>query len=628
MRIPALCSALAVSLLLSGCSLNNTATTSTPATGRSIHGNVHGGQQPISGSHVYLFRSDTTAYGNASVSLLNSSAAGAATDSIGTYVTTDANGNFSITGDYTCTAGDQAYLYALGGNPGAGPNSAAGLMAVLGTCPASGNFSGSVPFVSINEVTTVAAAYAFLGFASDPTHVASSGTPLAKTGIANAFATASNLANIATGTAYTTTPGGNGSVPQADINTLANILSACINSTGPSSTACSSLFNYAPSGGNPSTTPTDTAMAAINIAHNPLTNVANLYSLVPPSPPFNPSLTSAPSDFIVSIAFNGGGINGAQHLAIDGSGNIWTTNNTPSLSKFSPLGVALSPAGGYTDSSLNSPTGIAIDTSGNVWAANNGGNTISGFTNSGTFITGASSSSPTLNTPSLLAFDPTGRFWVPTLNGSVTSLVQFSSAGAYNAAYTGGGLNHGSLSPIAFDPAGNAWVGNAGTTGFSVFSSAGVASPSSPISAGGVSSPVGMAFDSSSNLWFLNSDGSFGAITSAGTAVPGSPVNTGSTAGIAMAIDGKSHAWFMTSTTSGSTTTYTLQSYKISSGSITYAGGTTFSFPGAPLDLAFDGSGNIWLLGSNKLIQLIGVTKPVVTPLSYAVANNSLGTRP
>ena len=41
------------------------------------------------------------------------------------------------------------------------------------------------------------------------------------------------LAANTTGSALTTTPAGNGTVPQQTINTLANILASCINSTGP-----------------------------------------------------------------------------------------------------------------------------------------------------------------------------------------------------------------------------------------------------------------------------------------------------------------------------------------------------------------------------------------------------------
>lgn len=208
--------------LLTGCALQQTAS-SKPEPAVKLTGSVHGGQQPIVGAHVYLFAANTTGYGQPSVSLLNAASTGTS-DPLGAYVVTDSNGAFTITSDYSCTPNTQVYLYALGGNPGAGTNSAAGLLAALGNCPSSGSFLASFPLIQVNEVTTIAAAYAMAGFATDATHVSSPNTPLAQTGIANAFANAANLADITTGNALTITPAGNGTVPQQTINTLANIL--------------------------------------------------------------------------------------------------------------------------------------------------------------------------------------------------------------------------------------------------------------------------------------------------------------------------------------------------------------------------------------------------------------------
>jgi hypothetical protein len=132
----------------------------------------------------------------------------------------------------------------------------------------------------VNEVSTVAAAYAMAGFATDATHVSSSGTALAKVGIANAFANASNLVVIWSGFALTTTPEMNGTVPQGKIYLLADILATCVNSngavTGPTSpSACYTLLSTATSDGTSAgIQPTDTATAAINIAHHPAANVA------------------------------------------------------------------------------------------------------------------------------------------------------------------------------------------------------------------------------------------------------------------------------------------------------------------------------------------------------------------
>ena len=98
----------------------------------------------------------------------------------------------------------------------------------------------------MNEVSTIATAYAIAGYATDATHVSSSGSTLAATGIANAFASVTNLETLNTGVALATTPvanGGNGTVPQSEINTLANILASCVNSSGavtgpPNPTPC------------------------------------------------------------------------------------------------------------------------------------------------------------------------------------------------------------------------------------------------------------------------------------------------------------------------------------------------------------------------------------------------------
>src|ERR1035441_6771922 len=344
-------------LLLGGCSLTSTAGPSAEA-GVAMQGRVFGAQAPIVGAHVYLFAANTTgnagpgiaaSSSNASVSLLSATSTGLS-DSVGAYVLTDSKGNFTITGDYTCTANTQVYVYALGGNAGSGANAAAGLLAALGSCPGSGNFLAQTPFITVNEVSTTAAAYAFAGYATDATHVSSSESALAQTGIKNAFANATNLAGISTGVALATTPAGNGTVPQSEINTLANILASCVNSTGPSSTQCSTLFSNAESAGSSGVAPTDTATAAINMAHNPGSNLAALYALSVPTPPFAPALSGQPFDFTIALSFTGGGLNDPGSIAVDGAGNVWTVNGgNVSVSQFNGVtGAAISPAGGYT----------------------------------------------------------------------------------------------------------------------------------------------------------------------------------------------------------------------------------------------------------------------------------------
>src|SRR5258708_11722624 len=67
-----------------------------------------------------------------------------------------------------------------------------------------------------------------------------------------------------------------------ELNTLANILAACVESSGLSSTPCSMLFTET----NSSIT---TLRAAHVIATNPATNVSALFGLQSGSPPFTPA---------------------------------------------------------------------------------------------------------------------------------------------------------------------------------------------------------------------------------------------------------------------------------------------------------------------------------------------------
>jgi hypothetical protein len=72
----------------------------------------------------------------------------------------------------------------------------------------------------------------------------------------------------------------------------------------------------------------------------------------------------------------GGGLNSPVAIAIDGSEQVWITNGNGSVSEFSNAGSALSPSGGFADSSLSTPSGIAVDLGGSVWIANKGNNSV------------------------------------------------------------------------------------------------------------------------------------------------------------------------------------------------------------------------------------------------------------
>jgi streptogramin lyase len=609
-------------LVLSGCSgmpgANSTGEVSNPAPGATIQGKVHGGQNPIVGAHVYLYAINNTGYGGASLSVLNSTTGNPADINGNYYVTTDSSGNFDITGDYTCTEGiSHLYIYAIGGDPGSGPNSAAGLMASLQSCT-NPNFSSQ--FVTVNEVSTVATAYALAGFAVDATHFSIPNDALAATGMNNASKTVGNIETLSTGVALAATPAGNGVVPQSEIDTLANILAACINSTGPGSSACATLFANAMNG---SAAPTETATAALNIAHNPGANIASLYALQTATSPFQPDLGAAPSDFTIALNYSGGGLDLPFAIAIDASGDVWIANlENDAISEFSPTGSALSGSAGFTGSGLSTSDAIAIDASGNVWVAGNP-HSMEEFNSSGAAISGSSGyTGGGLDSDVGLAIDASSNVWAVSSAGN--NISKFNSGGTAisgSSGYTAGGLNQ--PDGIAIDISGNVWTANYGFGSIGKFNSAGATlTGSSGFTGGGLDEPRAIAIDSSGNAWTVNDvANSLSEFSSSGTAISGTAGFTGG--GLSdpqdIAIDGAGNLWVTNYNFFGSNT---ISEFNSSGTAITGAAGFNGdSLPGgnfAPYAIAIDGSGNVWITNhadSGPITELVGAATPVVTPI-------------
>jgi hypothetical protein len=643
----------------------------TPVQPGAIQGIVHGGQQAVVGAHVYLYAANTAGYNigaatYGSISLLTSSVLTNDSNSSGMdtsgnyYVVTDGTGSFHISNDYSCTPdsngvpGQQLYLYTVGGNPGSGNNAAASFMAVLGDCPAIGNFSVATPYVWMNEVSTVAAAYAMAGFAYNSIGVSSSGTNLAKVGIANAFANAANLVNLATGTPLTTTPAGNGTVPQSLIITLANMLAACVNSTGlvtgppltPNATPCYTLFTNAEGEGVTGLIqePTDTATAMINIAHNPGRNVTALYDLQTGMPAFGLGLTTQPNDFTMLLQFAGGGLYRPEWLAIDGSGNVWITDPfVHSVSELSNTGAAISPSGGYTGAG-NGFGEIAIDVFGNAWTADSNANGVSKLTNGGVAFPGSPYTGGGLDEAYGIAIDASGNVWIAN-NTYTDSVSEFTNAGVAfpNSPYTGGGLIF--PTSVAIDGAENVWTTNGvmPTGSLSKLSSTGVTiSPSAGYTGGGLNAPLGIAIDSSGNVWAANNntDG-ISKFSNAGTALSPSTGYTGGGTALSggVAIDGAGNVWFSNSSENNPNRGINDVSEFSNAGvalspSTGYIGGGL----GVPGAVAVDGSGNVWVTDfypGGGLNELVGAATPVITPICAGLpatptadGSSKLGTRP
>lgn len=233
---------LGASLVLAGCGSggavpagsNSGSGSGGTTAGITLTGMVHDGQQPIVGAAVNLYAAGTSGYGTGASSLLDGAAA----------VTTDSSGKFSMTNDVTCpSANAQVYIVAQGGSVGSSSNSQSMLMSALGSCSNLGN--GTV--ANVNEASTVAAVYALAQFMTPgSTIVGTSSTNV--TGLVNAFSTVGNLIDSSSGSVQTTTPAGNGTVPQTTINTLANIVAACVDSKVDA--VCQQFFSLAtPPGG-------------------------------------------------------------------------------------------------------------------------------------------------------------------------------------------------------------------------------------------------------------------------------------------------------------------------------------------------------------------------------------------
>jgi len=494
-------------------------------------------------------------------------------------------------------------------------------MAPFGTCSVGGTISG---FVNINEVSTVVTAYALAGFASTAIKIGSSNTALAATGLQNAFAAIPNLMNVAGGYAYTTTAGGNGVVPQSQINTLANILASCVNSSGPTSSMCTTLFANATSTGNTGGKPTDTATAAINIAHHPgASHNINLFNLQAPTPPFVPNLIFPPNDYTLQIYYTASGLYESTQVAVDGTGNIWVVGQYFSaLNELSPLGVALSPDFGFSGGGLNNPSGVAIDTLGNVWVANLGGHNVSQFDSYGDPLAGSTGFTGNGDlAPYQLAIDNAENVWIT--NRDLGTISELNSSGTEILNTTvGGSLT--SPAGIGLDDFGEVWISDQGADlGVILGTSTGNLIGNFTcdfncqfLAVTGGTPSVYLSDGNSDISHGLNNQGIASDITGGGLNVSTSLI-----------LDGASDVWV----TNGNGT---ISEFNNNSGAaMSPSTGYTTSL-GATYGIAVDGSGNVWVTDNAsyafppQIAEILGAATPATTPLAQAVVEGKVATKP
>jgi hypothetical protein len=181
-----------------------------------------------------------------------------------------------------------------------------------------------LPFVTINELTTVAAGYAFAQFA---TASVVSGDEF---GLQIAAGMNDNLVEPATGASSSVII----SPPNADqtnswrsTHALANLLALFIRNNGDAIDQFYALTT--PPGGNP---PANFLQALSNMARYPQQNVAQLYALATEESVYSPSLVRQPDAWTIVVKVNYTGddnylFGGPGNIAFDTDGYAWITNN-------------------------------------------------------------------------------------------------------------------------------------------------------------------------------------------------------------------------------------------------------------------------------------------------------------
>ena len=556
-------------LALAGCGVGTTGSTPTVVSG--MGGRVMGGQQPITGSSVQLFAPGTTGYASASIPLLNRP------------VTSDANGNFSLTGTFTCpSSSTPVYIYVQGGNPGLAPgvnNSSIALMGLLGYC---GDLTPS-SYLVVNEMTTVAAVWAMAPFMVDATHIGTSSTNVQ--GLLNAVQTAGSLVSISSGQAPGNAPA-IATIPVAEIHTLADILTSCVNSTGSTtpSSSCGRLFTAAtPAGG---IAPTDIVAASLDIARNPGHNASSIFNTVPSSPPFLPALTISPNDWTIGIQYSSPVLKTPTDLAIDSQGNAWvlSSGTSSTVSVLNSTGIL----GSYPQTGNNFQR-MALDAYDDPWLTNATYSNVLELTNTGSHASSNPYTGGGLQGPGALAFDGVGNAWVSNSGPTLTKLNANGSALSPSTGYSTSGSGPGLA--MAMDTSGSAWIVDSGADAIEVLGSSGQPIPGSPYTSGGLSGPFAIAIDTTGGAWIANRSGSsLSRISSSGDAIAGSPYSGGGlSAPIGLAMDGLANVWVVNS--GSSSVSEFLSTGRAQSGGGGYGSASLTN----PYRAAVDRSGSVWV---------------------------------
>lgn len=251
---------------------------------------------------------------------------------------------------------------------------------------------GNTAYITINELTTVAAAFSMAQFIQD--------------GVIGGDAFGIQIASLMTDNLVDKKNGVSSEVllspPNADqtnslrsTRSLANLIAACVHNIPD---AVTKLFEYTtpPNGGD---APTNTFEAMFNIARYPANNVIHIYNWSKAAETYLPALEAFPDAWTLAVKVNDSGnddflFGGPANIAFDKRGYAWITNNvvqgTPNSGKFA---IVLKPNGKPADGKATTPWddvhgapksplfgggllgggfGVAIDHDLRVWLSNFG----------------------------------------------------------------------------------------------------------------------------------------------------------------------------------------------------------------------------------------------------------------
>lgn len=386
------------------------------------------------------------------------------------------------------------------------------------------------PNLRIDEMTTVASAYAMAQFITDK-RISGKALPLQVA--AGMFR---NLASPGDGTVspvLVASPNADETNARRLMATLSNILAGCARET----VRCEPVFDLTDNGVRPETT----LEAIISMARHPAQNVRPLFALGNDVQPYQPALLAkhgpdAPDQFLrldaftMAVKVNRSGrtdrkgnelcpIGGPGNFVFDPQGYAWITNNvvqgqTGSASCFFVLKPDGSPADGRNGTPaspisgggvLGQGFGITRDPSGNIWAGNfgwggvNPNGSVSKFSSTGKALSPPRGFVSTLNRVQGTASDQDGNIWMASYFGNS---VQVFPKGNPFTTYPAFIDDNTSPFHIMIDDEGAGWVSYTGTSALSKFTytQSGLVKQFT-VAVGSDANTKGIGLDSKGNAW-------------------------------------------------------------------------------------------------------------------------------